>query len=712
MLRSFVVVAAMLTATLDAEAQPSVGQQLDALFREAEQCYLIDDYERLGECIARYRSLLDACDKTLLADSLDVFRAYLLKMRGSWYYGLAADSTAKAEQCYRESMDVFRKRVATTTIPGMHPNEVTLHEELAQLYYKQRRYREAAAQIDTLLAYRDAHRFTDGDEVNYWKTCAHAAMCQARLGRFAEALRQIDDVLLFFEQRPQGDDYYEAQRRKAKILMLQADGAGDTRFDEACRSYAQYVEGQYKTIGNRLATMTASQRNQYWLSTHRFLYDCFRLGNHAPAMLYDLALFSKGYLLAYEQQGKKLKRTQWQQVQRQLGSDDCAIEFVQYFGRDDQRRMGCLVLTHNSRQPRFVDLFATDSVLSMKLSSAFNIVVGNAIKQTKPKGAMDKEYLYERSDALASLVWSPQLMEAIGNASNVYFAPDGMFNVLAIEYLMRDSTKNCYRLSSTRKLCQRRKAKPLSRALLCGGIVYDTQAQPDTDGNDVVAYRHLSSPGLRIPYLKGSLREVSTIDSLRNNPKDTLVTGSEVTDERFLTLLRRRYPLVVLSTHGFYHGDIGVGCDIKPLLGDHSMSQSGLIFAGAQTMLTDGKFDNRLYDGILSAAELSGKDLSHTELLMLSACETGLGRLTDDGVYGLVRGLKMAGAHALVLSLWEVNDAASCLFTQFFFANMQRQRVPDIHAAFFEARRQLASYEGGKFSAPYFTCPFILIDAY
>ena len=715
-MKAIATIMLVLTMALPCSATGEDRQKLTLLFSQAEQCYLIDDYLQLEALMNEYNRVLNAC-RDALGDSADVFQAYADKMAGCYYYSMAdtAAYAQKAESHYRRSLAVFDSRVITHTIGGMHPNAVTLHEELAQLYYRTKDYKQAREQLDTVAAYYD-DRVTMGIDTlrgRYYATLAQLAMCNARTGRFAEARQLIDEAIGSCDTKDA--DYYEMLRKRAKILMIEADHTGTADYAEATACYRQYVDSRYRDVAQQLATMSESQRSQYWLATHRFLYDCYRLGNHAPAMLYDLALFSKGFLLSYAREDgqKEQQHTRWQQVQQQLGSDDCAVEFVQYFARDDQRRMGCLVVTPKSTQPQFIDLFATDSVLSMKVSSTFNVTVDKAIRQTKPQhgDCDDKCFLYKRSEELPRLIWSPQLMQAIGTARHVYFAPDGMLHVLAIEYMMHDRSKTCYRLSSTRTLCRRRETAPLDSALLCGGIVYDTRAQPRTDGNDQAAYRSLSKGSPTIGYLKGSLREILAAHSARHNPHDTLITDTTATDERFLALLRRRYPLVMLSTHGFYRGDIGVGSDIKPARSDHAMSQSGLIFAGAQTMLRDSTFDSRLYDGILSAKELATQDLTGTRLMVLSACETGLGQLTDDGIYGLVRGLKLAGASALVLSLWEVNDVSSSLFMQFFISNLQRQRKTDMHDAFFKARQQLKKYDKGKYDKPSHTCPFILIDA-
>lgn len=223
-------------------------------------------------------------------------------------------------------------------------------------------------------------------------------------------------------------------------------------------------------------------------------------------------------------------------------------------------------------------------------------------------------------------------------------------------------------------------------------------------------------------------REVDSIYALRANPLDTLLTGPSATDENFISLLKRGYDVIHLSTHGFFTGETGVFNDIKPLTNDDSMSKSGLVFAGASTTLSDRGFDTALSDGILSAAELARQDFSRTKLIVLSACETGLGHLTADGVYGVQRALKQAGAEAMIVSLWRVNDLSCSLFMRYFYEEMQSERSADIHEAFLRARQRLMCEEHSRFifdaatlsieedtvrfDAPRHVNPFILIDVF
>ena len=694
--------------------QNDVKHQLIKIFNEAEQCYLMDDYQQLKSCLDNYYETFN--DNFFdMDDSVDVFLAYYNKMYGAYYYGFAEDTTSasRSEKGYRKSLNTFLLRNNTT-------NALILREELAQLYYKTKAYEKAKLQLDSVFSYYD-ERLNDMGITsvmpNYYKTISQLAICNARLGNFELALKQIDEALENYYKKQKDADYFEALRKRGKILMLQADSLGNTHYKQAVNNYQQYVNERYAAIEKEISSMTDSQRNQYWLATHHFLYDCFRLGNHAPEMLYDLTLFSKDYLVR-----KNTKRASWQQVKQVLGKNDCAIEFVQYFGKKDEKRMGCLVLKHNSTKPMFIDLFSTDSLLHVTLQQQHTI--GEAITNSN---SSVKNILYG-DPQLPGLIWTKPLMSAINDAQKIYFSPDGLLNLLAIEYLVPDTTKICYRLSSTRVLTQEKKPSKMEKALLCGGIQYGTPIQPNDRDNDVIAYRFLAPKTTTIKYLPETLKEVVSIYATRYNENDFLLVGGAATDKNFLQLLKQDYDIIHISTHGYYGGRIGIYNDIKPLLNDESMSKSGLLFAGSAKTLTDKNFDENLFDGVLSAAELSKQDLSKSELIVLSACQTGLGHLTDDGIYGIQRGLKLAGANAMILSLWGINDDSGSILMRYFYHELEQDPTKNIHAAFLKARQRLMQEEFNvyffdeptftdknqtiRYNTPQYTNPFILIDIY
>jgi CHAT domain-containing protein len=140
------------------------------------------------------------------------------------------------------------------------------------------------------------------------------------------------------------------------------------------------------------------------------------------------------------------------------------------------------------------------------------------------------------------------------------------------------------------------------------------------------------------------------------------------------------------------------------------MSQSIIALAGLNRTLSDSTFDaNERYDGLLSARELSTLDLSRCGLFTISACQTALGSISSDGVFGLQRGLKNAGVGAMLLSLWNVQtDATAHLMTEFY--RRLNQGIP-LRQAFKEARKYLMEEQPQKLPIRYEFDPAIMADA-
>ena len=150
-----------------------------------------------------------------------------------------------------------------------------------------------------------------------------------------------------------------------------------------------------------------------------------------------------------------------------------------------------------------------------------------------------------------------------------------------------------------------------------------------------------------------------------------------------------------IATHGFFFPDpIAAKRDTLNQkleaggkafkLSDNPFFRSGLVFAGANNAWL-GKPVEGIEDGILTAYEVSNMYLPNTKLVVLSACETGLGEVQgNEGVYGLQRAFKMAGVQNLVMSLWIIGDLETAEFMKLFYKNLfDKQSVND---AFYSAQ--------------------------
>lgn len=141
-----------------------------------------------------------------------------------------------------------------------------------------------------------------------------------------------------------------------------------------------------------------------------------------------------------------------------------------------------------------------------------------------------------------------------------------------------------------------------------------------------------------------------------------MITGAEATE--FAVLNAKRPKVLHLATHGFFlknqqdsslEGTRGILIKPKPLPKgyENPLVRSGLAFAGAN----HAKEATSSNDGLLTALEVSGMDLHGTDLVTLSACETGVGEVKiGEGVFGLRRAFALAGARNLLMSLWAIGD--------------------------------------------------------
>jgi CHAT domain-containing protein len=289
-------------------------------------------------------------------------------------------------------------------------------------------------------------------------------------------------------------------------------------------------------------------------------------------------------------------------------------------------------------------------------------------------------------------------------------------------------TYNLVRLSSTRELVMRNKNTPHNTATLYGGIQYqmdstlmfaESEKYPDLAVNRSLDADTLDRGGIKP--LPGSKKEVEKIATLlqNNQLQAKLFTATNANEESFKALSGQHQNILHIATHGFFWTDsiarrkdyFAQNQSIEdnlnlPTTAD-PLNRCGLLFAGAQTAWSghSAELPKGVQDGILTAKEISLLDLRDADLVVLSACETGKGEISGDGVFGLQRAFKQAGAQTIIMSLWPVNDAATqLLMTEFYknwITNKQSKR---------EAFRNAQNTVRENFEEPVYWAGFIMLD--
>ena len=339
---------------------------------------------------------------------------------------------------------------------------------------------------------------------------------------------------------------------------------------------------------------------------------------------------------------------------------------------------------------------------------------------------------------LYDLVWKP-LEGLLKDKRAIMFAPSGLLHTISIEnaydkqqqsfmaekYLMR-------RLTSTRHIVEAREPNEDTgssrNALLVGGLNYNADTHTEDNLSDESYSSSLMRGGilknLRIKNLPGSEEEINNIvqfiPHVINADSVTVLSGDEGTETAFKKEVTKHPHLLHIATHGFYMSDN----DLHKLdknnyfaqidnsyrdFDERQLVRSGLVFAGANKIFQNPKYTESVDDGILTTLEISGMDFHDVDLAVLSCCQSGDGTITSDGVLGLQRGFKKAGAKTILMSLWKVNDSATSILMKKFYENLAKEMTTT--EALRIAQQSLREFDKGIYDDPYYWAAFVLLDA-
>jgi len=417
------------------------------------------------------------------------------------------------------------------------------------------------------------------------------------------------------------------------------------------------------------------------------------------------------------------KNFSWKDVQGQLKDGEAAIEMIRFreFKPDSSGlfnkkvNYAALMIDKTSKHPKLI-LLENGLALENKYIKNYRNAIRYKVKD---------QYSYD-------FYWKP-IAEETKQYDKIYFSPDGIYNQISVNVLLNTETnkhvleeQNIQLLTNTKDLIAYREQKSSSNLASAPTLfgfpnynkgISESEIDEEKGASDIVENASLNR-GLRgslqryirgnalVTSLPGTKEEVNKIGIIYQGskfpqPKTYL---EDQADE--IQLKSVKNPQVLhIATHGFFLEDNEtINNEEKDKYSENPLLKSGLIMAGANSFIATGLNQNARQDGILTAYEAMNLDLNNTELVVLSACETGLGELKNgEGVYGLRRAFQVAGADAIIMSLWSVDDEATQELMTSFYQNWIGGE--DKLTAFNNAQKTIKE----KYKSPFYWGAFVMV---
>ncbi|MBP5548837.1 MAG: CHAT domain-containing protein [Bacteroidales bacterium] len=520
---------------------------------------------------------------------------------------------------------------------------------------------------------------TESERSNYWQTA------RPYISRTLDVAYQTSHSRMRRSVKGMANATYDALLLSKGILL------------NTTRSFEDYV----LSSGNEAAIMLLEEKKN--ISNKNA--DAILLDSIDRVILNMLAENNKSYTIPH------LSIT-WRDVQEQLHPDDVAIEFF----CDSRHNYGAVIIRRDWKSPILVPLK--------------NRTNGNSLDNLLKSSTSDNGQTANLEElwTLSKAIWTDELLKHFPktDTGHVYFSTDGELQVIGIENLPFVSPKRqgndsvlhytfadiypMYRLSSTRELVTAKRSRQMNKAAIYGGLIYDMDLGAESCSVPNTNIRSNREALHSIPYLAGTKKEADDIIAILQKDRQTQIspfTSTNGTEESLKQLGGQKYNLLHIATHGFAYSASDSAIISRLQLGSNALSHTGLLMAGADSKWFGDYIPEGKDDGFVTSLEISSIDFNEMDLVVLSACETGKGMIADDGVFGLQRGFKMAGVNSILMSLWKVDDDATCTLMTEFYRNWTSGM--EKHDALERAKQTVRNTP--KWKDPKYWAAFILLDA-
>lgn len=408
------------------------------------------------------------------------------------------------------------------------------------------------------------------------------------------------------------------------------------------------------------------------------------------------------------------KKVTWRDVQKALKPNEAAVEIVQYDEVTDEGETpfyGALVIRHDKKTPDLIPLSKLPTI------DPLQFIRPDVSAITRDVPAMNNRWfkLYKNSilfdipDYTSYLIYWRPLDFYLQGIKKIYYSPDGIFNLINLATLRIPNEEERYDKKSLVDLTLEPTSYHFSQNQFLGDVleietVLTTKdivspSYPLDKLSQVMLFGYPNYNGSSSPTDKGKvnreLEEISFVPAILSDTSQRFFSGNNINElpgtkievENIRNLLEAKEikcevfmeslaseaeirkiqsPSVLhIATHGYFLSKRNTE---NSAIAEHPLMRAGLLFSGAKNAFNPESAASTTDNGVLTAWEALGLNLDETRLVVLSACETGLGDIQNgDGVYGLQRAFQLAGAKAVLMSLWTVPDEATQkLMTEFY----------------------------------------------
>ena len=600
-------------------------------------------------------------------------------LKGDIYY--KQKDYTQAEKFYEDAQKQYQRVFSKN-----HPEYVKVQSKLSKTYFMQARYKDSQNEMEEVLANYKGFiedyfpALSEREKAKFWNTIK---------GDY-----EFYNTLIISRNRTNryiGELFNNALLTKALLLnssIKVRQRILNSEDEELISLYTKWVED--KELLTAALSMSAQDLEENKINPASL---------EASVELLEKSISLKSEIFAESADNDVIT---WDNVKESLGENEVAIEMVRFRVFDheftDSVMYALLYVKGDKRSEPEMILLEDGKNLEGRYLKFYR----NSIKYK-----VKDRFSYE-------MYWEP-IESKVGTVSSLYISPDGVYNQINLEAIPTPDGKyvldnsNIILVSNTKDLyINKIKSKGTTEkqyAMMFGNPKFYLSTKP---GNPLPTSGLTRSTAQVVSSLPGTQKEIEELDDLLDRQGwETEKYMEDLAAE--VQIKKVTNPRIFhVATHGFFKEakkEAKLDQEFNETAAyDNPLLKTGLLLAGAGDILNQTQFNYNVNNGILTAYEAMNLNLDQTDLVVLSACETGLGEIeAGEGVYGLQRAFLVAGARTIIMSLFKVSDDA----TQQLMLKFYRKWIEtgNKRQAFIDAKKEIRN----EYGDPIYWGPFVMI---